>query len=158
MNMSTAVQGPHSPPLNSVVSLTHRPSPVSSHQSAPAHHPHPIPFIFSPGCEPHVAGDISHISTYDIVRPSWRRLTLLHFWTSAILASFMACLRLHSLVSSWQTAGTLKNIKQSKVVSSMDRKSIWLEIAPQNRDRPKSVLMDRKWHKNLKPEQPSPSG
>jgi hypothetical protein len=70
----------------------------------------------------------------------------------------MACLRLHSLVSSWQTAGTLKNIKQSKVVSSMDRKSIWLEIAPQNRDRPKSVLMDRKWHKNLKPEQPSPSG
>ena len=58
-----------------------------------------------------------------MLRPSWRRLTLLHFWTSAILASFMACLRLHSLVSSWR-----------------------------NRDRPKSVLMDRKWHKNLKAE------
>ena len=59
MNMSFPAVQPHSPPLNSVVSLTHRPSPVSSHQSAPAHHPHPIPFIFSPGCEPQVAGDIS---------------------------------------------------------------------------------------------------
>ena len=78
----------HRPPPNSVVSSTHRPSSGSNHQSAPAVTSHPV--IPSSHLVRRVGG------------PSWRTFTRLHFWTSAFLASFMACLRLHSLVSSWR--------------------------------------------------------
>ena len=119
MNMSFPAVQPHSPPLNSVVSLTHRPSPVSSHQSAPAHHPHPIPFIFSPGCEPQVAGDIS--------------------------------LRHAKAVLEEVDSAPFLDVSHPGFVHGLLEVAL-IGFSWRNRDRPKSVLMDRKWHKNLKAE------